>query len=156
MADHKLKIGDIAPDFDLLADDGKHVKLSDLRGKKVVIYFYPKDDTPGCTIQSCGLRDNYGAIEQANSIVLGISPDDQASHQSFKTKFSLPFPLLVDDGHKVADAYGVWGERTFGERTTMGNLRSHFIVDEKGTLADVQYEVSPQDSISRAVASVTG
>jgi thioredoxin-dependent peroxiredoxin len=148
VAEAKLNVGDPAPEFDLLADDGKHIKLSDLRGKKVVLYFYPKDDTPGCTRQSCGLRDNYAAIESKNAIVLGVSPDDQQSHQAFRSKFDLPFPLLVDEGHKVADAYGVWGEGR--------NIRSHFVIDEDGKLADVQFQVSPEDSVARAVASVTG
>lgn len=146
MAEATLKVGEPAPDFELLADDGKKVKLSDLRGKKVVLYFYPKDDTPGCTRQSCGLRDNYTKIEQGNAIVLGVSPDDQGSHQAFKSKFDLPFPLLVDEDHKVADAYGVWG----GQR----NIRSHFVIDEQGNLADVQFQVSPEDSVERAVAAV--
>jgi thioredoxin-dependent peroxiredoxin len=144
MAD--LKVGDTAPEFDMLGDDGKRYKLSEMRGKKVVLYFYPKDDTPGCTRQSCGLRDNYAAIQQGNAIVLGVSPDDQQSHQAFRSKFDLPFPLLVDEGHKVADAYGVWG----GER----NVRSHFVIDEQGKLADAQVRVTPEESIERAVAAV--
>lgn len=156
MAEATLKVGDPAPEFELLADDGSTVKLSGLRGKKVVLYFYPKDDTPGCTTQSCGLRDNYPKIQEKNAVVLGVSPDDQASHQAFKSKFDLPFPLLVDEGHKVADAYGVWGEQKFGERTFIGNIRSHFVIDENGKLADVQFQVSPQDSIDRAVASIAG
>jgi peroxiredoxin Q/BCP len=146
MAETTLKAGDAAPEFALLSDDGKTVKLSDFRGKTVVLYFYPKDDTPGCTRQSCGLRDNYPAMEQANAVVLGVSPDSQQSHQAFKSKFSLPFPLLVDEGHKVAEAYGVWG----GER----NVRSHFVIDPDGKLADVQVQVSPEDSVARAVAAV--
>jgi peroxiredoxin Q/BCP len=147
MAEAKLKAGDPAPEFDLLADDGSRVKLSDLHGKKIVLYFYRKDDTPGCTRQSCGLRDNYAAIQEKNAIVLGVSPDDQQSHQAFKTKFDLPFPLLVDEGHKVAEAYGVWGEGR--------NIRSHFVIDENGKLADVQFQVTPEDSVASAVASVT-
>ena len=156
MSDVQLKIGDPAPDFELLSDEGKQVKLSSLRGKQVIIYFYPKDDTPGCTIQSCGFRDNLPKIEEKNAVVLGLSPDDQASHQAFKTKFNLPFTLLVDEGHKVADAYGVWGELKFGERTFWGNIRSHFVVDENGQLADVQVNVSPEDSVARAVQSIVG
>ena len=148
MAEAKLKIGDPAPEFDLAADDGRRIKLSDLRGKKVILYFYPKDDTPGCTRQSCGLRDNYTAIQEKNAVVLGVSPDDQHSHQAFRTKFDLPFPLLVDEGHKLADAYGVWGEGR--------NIRSHFVIDESGKLADVQFQVTPEDSVARAVASVAG
>ena len=152
MAD--LKIGDTAPDFELASDKGEKVRLSGLRGKKVIVYFYPKDDTPGCTTQACGFRDNSAKVDGKNAVVLGISPDDQASHQAFKSKFNLPFTLLVDEGHKVADAYGVWGEQQFGERKFMANTRSHFVVDEQGKLADVQVKVSPEDSVSRALSAI--
>lgn len=156
MAEGKLKVGDTAPDFEMRSDEGKQVKLSEFSGKRVIMYFYPKDDTPGCTRQSCGMRDNYTRIQEANAVVLGVSPDDEQSHQAFKSKFSLPFPLLVDEGHKVAEAYGVWAERRPGDPSSAGNARSHFVIDETGQLADVQYQVSPEDSIERAVASVTG
>ena len=145
----QLKVGDPAPDFDMLSDQGARVKLSEQRGKRVVLYFYPKDDTPGCTRQACGLRDNYARIESGNAVVFGVSPDDQASHQAFKEKFNLPFPLLVDEGHKVAEAYGVWGEQ-------QRNVRSHFVIDENGKLADVQVQVTPEESVERALASVAG
>src|SRR5512139_2707598 len=104
-------VGQTAPDFELTADDGRAVRLSDLRGQRVVLYFYPKDDTPGCTTQACGFRDNYVEIQERNALVLGISPDDVASHVKFKTKFNLPFKLLADPEHKVAELYGVWGEK---------------------------------------------
>jgi len=146
MAEAKLHVGDPAPDFDLLSDQGTRVKLSDQRGKRVILFFYPKDDTPGCTRQACGMRDNYSAIEGANAVVFGVSPDAQASHEAFRSKFSLPFPLLVDDGHKVADAYGVWGEQR--------NVRSHFVIDEQGNVADVQVQVTPEESVERALQSV--
>ncbi len=145
----QLKVGDPAPDFDMLSDQGTRVKLADQRGKRVVLYFYPKDDTPGCTRQACGLRDNYARIESGNAVVFGVSPDDQASHQAFKQKFNLPFPLLVDEGHKVAEAYGVWGEQ-------QRNVRSHFVIDENGKLADVQVQITPEESVERALASVGG
>jgi len=145
----QLKVGDPAPDFDMLSDQGTRVKLSEQRGKRVVLYFYPKDDTPGCTRQACGLRDNYARIESGNAVVFGVSPDDQASHQAFKEKFNLPFPLLVDEGHKVAEAYSVWGEQ-------QRNVRSHFVIDENGKLADVQVQVTPEESVERALASVAG
>jgi peroxiredoxin Q/BCP len=144
----QLKIGDPAPEFDLASDDGTRVKLSDQRGKRVVLYFYPKDDTPGCTRQACGLRDNYSSIQAGNAEVFGVSPDDAASHTAFKQKFELPFPLLVDEGHKVAEAYGVWGEQ-------QRNVRSHFVIDEQGNLADVQVQVTPEESVERAVQAVT-
>jgi len=147
MPETTLKVGDLAPDFDLVADSGEHVKLSDQRGKRVILFFYPKDDTPGCTRQACGMRDNYAAIQGGNAVVFGISPDSQASHQAFKDKFNLPFPLLIDEGHKVSEAYGAWG----GER----NVRSHFVIDEQGHLADVQVSVTPEQSIERALQTVS-
>lgn len=108
----KLRVGDTAPEFELTTDRGNKVRLSDYRGKRVVVYFYPKDDTPGCTTQACGFRDNYLAIEEKNAVILGISPDDAASHVRFKTKFNLPFTLLSDVDHAVAEQYGVWGEKS--------------------------------------------
>ena len=99
----ELKIGDVAPDFEAVTDSGDKVKLSDFHGKRVILYFYPKDDTPGCTTQACGFRDNYAVIQDKNAVVLGVSPDDAESHQKFKSKFSLPFPLLVDEDHAISD-----------------------------------------------------
>ena len=149
-----LHIGDAAPDFALPSDQGTTVRLSDLRGKRVVLYFYPKDDTSGCTTQACGFRDAYPQIEEKNAVVLGISPDDAKSHQKFKTKYDLPFLLLVDGDHAVADAYGVWGEKSMYGRKYMGILRSHFVIDENGRLADVQVKVSPQDSVKLALEKI--
>jgi peroxiredoxin Q/BCP len=151
MTEPKLKPGDLAPDFELADDQGHKVKLSDYRGKRVVVYFYPKDDTPGCTTQSCGFRDNYLAIEEKNATVLGISPDGLKSHQKFKTKFNLPFTLLSDEDHAVAEAYGVWGEKSMMGKTYMGILRSHFVVDENGTLIDVQVNIKPEASVAGAL-----
>jgi thioredoxin-dependent peroxiredoxin len=147
-------VGSDAPDFELKADDGNTVRLSDLRGQRVVLYFYPKDDTPGCTTQACGFRDNYVEIQEKNALVLGISPDDVASHVKFKTKFNLPFKLLADPEHKVAELYGVWGEKNNYGKTYMGIIRSHFVVDENGKLADVEYGVSPADSVQNALAAL--
>ena len=112
--------GQPAPDFELESDSGETVKLSDLRGKPVVLYFYPKDDTPGCAAQACGIRDAWGEFERAGAVVLGVSPDDEASHVKFKEKYELPFTLLADADHAVADAYGVWAEKTFAGKTYMG------------------------------------
>jgi len=149
-----LQIGDIAPDFTTQTDAGETVSLSDYRGKRVVLYFYPKDDTPGCTTQACGLRDNYPAIEEANAVVLGVSPDGVASHQKFKTKFDLPFTLLVDEDHSIAEAYGVWGEKSMYGRKYMGIIRSHFIIDEEGRIADTQVKVSPAKSVEQALKAL--
>ena len=146
-----LQVGDLAPDFALLSDSGDTVRLSDLRGKRVVLYFYPKDDTSGCTTQACGFRDAYPVIEENNAVVLGVSPDGIKSHQKFKTKHNLPFTLLVDEDHSVAEAYGVWGEKSMYGRKYMGITRSHFVIDEQGRLADVQVKVSPTDSVAKAL-----
>jgi peroxiredoxin Q/BCP len=154
MADSTLKIGDTAPDFELPADNGETVKLSDLRGKRVVLYFYPKDDTSGCTTQACGFRDQYPQIEQKNAVVLGVSPDGIKSHQKFKTKFNLPFLLLADEQHTVAEAYGVWAEKSMYGKKYMGIERSHFVIDEEGKLADVQVKIKPADSVEKAMASL--
>jgi peroxiredoxin Q/BCP len=143
MAENALKIGDPAPDFELVGDEGLRVRLSAFRGRRVVVYFYPQDDTSGCTTQACGFRDRYPQIEEQNAVVLGISPDDLASHQRFKTKYNLPFHLLVDEAHRVAEAYGVWGNGS--------NLRSHFIVDETGRLADIRIKVKPEESVHSAL-----
>ena len=112
MSPNPLNVGDLAPDFELTTDSGASVKLSDFRGRRVVLYFYPKDDTSGCTTQACGFRDAYPVIEEQNAVVLGVSPDGVKSHQKFKTKYDLPFTLLVDEDHAVAEAYGAWGEKS--------------------------------------------
>jgi peroxiredoxin Q/BCP len=150
----KLRVGDVAPDFELTSDTGDKVRLSDFRGKKVVLYFYPKDMTSGCTTQACGFRDEYPTIQEKNAVVLGISPDGVESHQKFKTKHDLPFALLVDEDHVVAEAYGVWGEKSMYGRKYMGIIRSHFVIDEGGRLSDVQIKVSPQKSVEKAVAAL--
>ena len=154
MADIELKAGDPAPDFTTVTDTDATVKLSDFRGKRVVLYFYPKDDTPGCTTQSCGFRDAYPVIEEKNAVVLGVSPDGVTSHQKFKTKFDLPFTLLVDEDHAISEAYGVWQEKSNYGKTYMGIVRSHFIIDEQGNIADAQVKVSPTESVERALAAL--
>ncbi len=150
----KLDIGDIAPDFKAVTDRDDKIRLSDCRGKRVVLYFYPKDNTSGCTKQACGFRDNFPIIEEANAVVLGVSPDGVKSHQKFKTKFDLPFTLLVDEDHSIAEQYGVWGEKKMYGRAYMGVIRSHFIIDEEGRIADAQYKVSPAKSVERALKSL--
>jgi peroxiredoxin Q/BCP len=154
MAETQLRVGDPAPEFTLPAEDGRQVRLADYRGKRVVLYFYPKDDTPGCTTQACGFRDAYPQIEEQNAVVLGVSPDSEQSHRKFKTKFDLPFTLLIDADHQVAEAYGAWGEKTNYGRTYTGIIRSHFIIDEAGRLADVQVDVGAKDSVARALQTL--
>ncbi len=135
--------GTPAPDFELTSDSGNTVKLSDLRGKQVVLYFYPKDDTPGCTAQACGIRDVYEEFEREGAIVLGVSPDDEGSHVKFKQKYDLPFTLLADAGHQVAERYGVWAEKTYMGKTYMGVDRSTFVIAEDGTVKRVLRKVKP-------------
>src|SRR5918912_4503995 len=120
--------GQEAPDFDLLSDEGERVRLTDLRGKPVVLYFYPRDDTPGCTRQACGIRDAYGDFERAGAVVLGVSPDDASSHVKFKEKYGLPFTLLADPDHAVAEQYGVWREKKYMGRRYTGVNRSTFVI----------------------------
>ena len=147
-------VGSSAPDFELTSDAGQKVRLSAYRGQRVVLYFYPKDDTPGCTTQACGFRDNYVEIAEKNAVVFGISPDGVNSHVKFRTKFNLPFHLLADEDHAVAESYGVWGEKSMYGKTYFGIIRSHFVVDEEGKIVDVRYHVSPEDSVQSALESL--
>ncbi len=149
-----LQIGDMAPDFTALTDSGETVSLHDFRGKRVILYFYPKDDTPGCTTQACGFRDNYPVIEEKNAVVLGVSPDSAQSHRKFKTKYNLPFTLLVDEDHAIAEAYGVWVEKSMYGKKYMGVERSHFVIDENGRIVDAQVKVKPEDSVEKALAAL--
>ena len=134
-----------APEFELRDDTGVTRRLADHRGKAVVLYFYPKDDTPGCTKEACNFRDDYSAYEKAGVIILGVSPDSPESHAKFKAKFSLPFPLLADDGHKVCDAYGVWGPKKFMGKEYEGVLRTTFLIDADGKIARVFEDVRPSE-----------
>ncbi|MBI4456144.1 MAG: thioredoxin-dependent thiol peroxidase [Acidobacteria bacterium] len=129
-----LKEGDKAPDFSLQDDTGREVSLKDLRGKKVVLYFYPKDDTPGCTREACGFRDRLADFARANAVIYGVSKDSLDSHQAFKNKYSLPFALLSDPELKVTKAYGAWGEKNLYGKKTHGIIRSTFVIDEKGKI----------------------
>lgn len=146
-----LQIGDNAPDFTLTADDGVSISLSDLRGQRVLIFFYPKAATPGCTTQACGLRDNLPTFEAANMKVFGISPDEPAKLAKWQAKEQFGYRLLSDPDHAVADAYGVWGEKSMYGNKYMGIIRSHFIIDADGKLEDVQVKVGPKKSIQKAV-----
>ncbi|HXF62677.1 MAG TPA: thioredoxin-dependent thiol peroxidase [Caldilineaceae bacterium] len=147
----QLQIGDMAPDFEAVTDEGKTVRLSDYRGKRVVLYFYPADDTPGCTTQACSFRDHYLDIQEKNAVVLGVSPDDAASHQKFKTKYNLPFTLLVDQDHAITEQYGAWGEKTNYGKTYMGVIRSQVIIDEQGRIVAAHYNVKPDASLPKAL-----
>ena len=150
----EIKVGDAAPDFEAVTDTGEKVKLSDYRGKRVILYFYPQDDTPGCTTQSCGFRDNFPVIEEKNGVVLGVSPDDVKSHQKFKTKFNLPFTLLVDTDHTIGELYGTWGEKEMMGKKYMGMIRSHYVIDEQGKVVDAQIKIKPEDSVKQAVEAL--
>jgi len=147
-----LHAGDEAPDFSLESDEGETVTLSALRGRPVVFYFYPKDDTPGCTTQACSLRDGYGAIQASGAALYGISPDDSESHRAFREKYGLPFPLLVDTEHRVAALYGAWTTRADGRE---GILRSSFVVGADGRLLSASYNVKPEDTTPEALAALS-
>ena len=147
-------IGDLAPDFELPNQNGDSVKLSDYRGKKVILFAYPKAGTSGCTTQACGLRDNFPRIEAGNAVVLGISPDEPKALLKWKDKEQLPYDLLSDPEHNVLEAWGAWGEKSMYGRKYMGVIRSHWIIDENGKIADAQVKISPKDSIKKAVAAV--
>ncbi len=149
-----LETGTTAPDFALAADTGQTVRLSDLRGSRVVLYFYPEDDTPGCTTQARDIRDNWGAVNATGARLYGISPDTVESHVRFREKFHLPYPLLADPDHAVAEAYGVWAERTTYGRTSWGVARSTFLVDEEGRIAQVWRPVKPSDHIANVLAEL--
>lgn len=151
---NNLAVGDRAPDFTARTDSGAETTLSAYRGRRVVLYFYPKDDTSGCTKQACGFRDAYETVTAANAVVLGVSPDGVTSHKKFKDKFGLPFPLLVDEDHSIAAAYGVWGEKSMYGKKYWGVIRSHFVIDEAGRLIDVQYKIGPEASVDQALQAL--
>lgn len=138
-----IDVGDMAPDFTLPSDSGEPVRLADLRGTRVVLYFYPKDDTSGCTKEACGFRDALPAINQRNATVLGVSPDPVRSHERFRDKYQLNFPLLADEDHRVAAAYGAWGKKKMYGREYEGVLRSTFVIDSDGRVEQVYRKVRP-------------
>jgi peroxiredoxin Q/BCP len=143
--------GDKAPDFTLPADDGSTVKLADLRGKRVILYFYPKDNTSGCTTQACELRDTLPRIDEQGAVVLGVSPDSLASHEKFRSKYDLNFPLLSDEDHRVAEAYGVWKEKSMYGRQYWGIERSTFIIDGDGVIQDAWRKVKAKGHADRVL-----
>jgi thioredoxin-dependent peroxiredoxin len=146
--------GQPAPDFSLRSDSGETIRLSDLRGRPVVVYFYPKDDTAGCTRQACAIRDSWAEFEHAGVTVLGVSPDSVESHQRFKDKFTLPFPLLADEDHAVAEAYGAWGEKTRYGKTSVGLIRSGFVIDADGNVAAAKVNVNADKHRDWALAEL--
>ena len=148
--------GQEAPDFTLTSDAGEEVRLSELRGRPVVLYFYPEDDTSGCTKQACGIRDVDGDFRPRGAVVLGVSPDDEASHVRFKEKYSLPFTLLADPDHQVAERYGVWVENTTFGKKSMGIKRSTFVIDADGRVAKALYGVKPEGQAERVLAALPG
>jgi thioredoxin-dependent peroxiredoxin len=132
-----LKEGDKAPAFSGKDQNGKKVTLSEFKGKKVVLYFYPEDDTPTCTVQACNLRDNYALLKKNGFEIIGVSPNDEKSHKKFETKFNLPFTLIADTGHAIIDKYGVWGEKQMFGNNYMGVHRTTFVIDEKGVIRKI-------------------
>ena len=151
-----LKPGDKAPTFTLLDQSGSKVKLGDLKGRKVLVYFYPKADTPGCTTQACGLRDVLPDLTKSDVAVLGISPDKPEKQKKFDDKYSLGFPLLADEDHAVAEAYGAWGEKSMYGKKYMGIVRSAFLVDEKGKIEQAWPKVSPKDTVTNLLKAIRG
>jgi peroxiredoxin Q/BCP len=151
-----LEVGDRAPAFTLVDQHEKKVKLSDFKGKKVIVYFYPKADTPGCTTQSCELRDHRKELTKLGAEVLGISPDAPAKQAKFDTKYKLGFPLLADEDHAVAEKYGAWGEKSMYGKKYLGIVRSAFVIDEKGKIAGAFYKVSPKNTVPKTKAVLEG
>ena len=146
-----------APDFSLVDEKGNQVSLADYKGKPVVLYFYPKDDTPGCTTEACNFRDDYSKYEKAGAVILGVSPDSEKSHAKFASKHHLPFTLLVDQDHKVCEAYGVWGRKKLMGREYDGVFRTTFLIDQDGNIAKVFEGVKPathSDEVLRALAEL--
>jgi peroxiredoxin Q/BCP len=149
-----LKEKTIAPDFKLLDETGKERSLAEFKGKELILYFYPKDDTPGCTTEACNFRDDYSAYEKAGVVILGVSPDSPASHAKFKAKFHLPFTLLADEGHKVGDLYGTWGKKHMYGREFDGVLRTTFLIGKDGVIKKVFENVKPADHRAEILAAI--
>jgi peroxiredoxin Q/BCP len=149
-----ISAGIPAPEFELLDDTGKLRKLSEFRGKNVILYFYPADDTPGCTKEACNFRDDYSAYEKAGVVILGVSPDSIESHVKFKNKFQLQFPLLADEGHKVCDLYGTWGPKKFAGKEYEGVLRTTFLINGDGMIKHVYENVRPSEHSAELLAEL--
>jgi peroxiredoxin Q/BCP len=149
-----IQAGDPAPDFELPSDGGETVRLRDLRGKKVVLYFYPRDDTSGCTREACGFRDALPDIEERNAVVLGVSPDSIRSHERFRDKYDLNFPLLADEDHSVAEAYGAWGKKKMYGREYEGVLRSTFLIGEDGRVEKAYRKVKPAEHAAEVLSEL--
>jgi thioredoxin-dependent peroxiredoxin len=143
-----------APDFTLESDTGEQVTLSSFRGRHVVLYFYPRDDTPGCAAEACSFRDDYEAYQERRAVILGVSPDDTASHVRFKDKYALPFTLLADPGHKVAEQYGAWGEKVLFGKKSIGLIRSTFVIDPEGKVAKAISPVRVQGHSDEVLAAL--
>ncbi len=151
-----LKVGDRAPEFAAVNDAGQPVSLKDFRGKKVVLYFYPKDDTPGCTKEACNFRDNHRAVLASGAVVLGVSTDGVESHKKFKQKYDLPFPLVSNPDQKIVNAYGVWQEKSMMGKTYMGTVRTTFIIDEHGKISHIFPSVKVDGHVDEVLAALTG
>jgi peroxiredoxin Q/BCP len=149
----ELKIGDKAPDFKAKDQDGNEIKLSDFTGKKIILYFYPKDSTPGCTAQACNLRDNYENLQDQGYVVLGVSQDSEKSHKKFIEKQNLPFPLIADEDHTVHNLYGTWGEKKMYGKTYMGTLRTTFVIDAEGKIEDIIQKVKTKEHTAQILNS---
>ena len=149
-----LKEGDKAPVFKVLTDSGEEFDLAQHQNERIVLYFYPRDNTPGCTTQACGIRDAYGEFERAGAVVLGVSPDNERSHVKFKNKYELPFALLADTDHAVAEQYGVWGEKKFAGKSYTGVFRSTFVIDADGTVKKVMHNVKPATHADDVLAAL--
>lgn len=146
-----IEVGQEAPDFETKDQNGNTVRLSDFRGKKVVLYFYPKDNTPGCTAQACDLRDNYEALQKAGYVVLGVSSDSEKSHQKFIQKYALPFSLLADEDKSVHEKYGTWVEKSMYGRSYMGTARTTFIIDETGKISQIIEKVNTKEHTNQII-----
>lgn len=149
--DMKLKVGDKAPDFKAKDQNNNVISLKDFKGKKLVLYFYPKDNTPTCTVQACNIRDNYSDLQKLNISIIGISPDSEKSHQNFAAKYTLPFPIIPDIDNKIINDYGVWGEKQLYGRKYMGLHRTTFLIDEKGKIAHIITKPKSKDHVAEII-----